>query len=100
MEYYNDLESESHLQKKAADVLAGTKFDDLFPSEFMKQYTEFKSIEELLAFGGFVINSEEDYDSIPDKEIDAHIAKTTQFKSWREMLTNAIQAAAIIKISN
>ncbi|MCO5388592.1 hypothetical protein [Desulfosporosinus sp.] len=67
-------------------------FTALFPSQFMQQYTQFKSIEELLSSGGFEVNSEEDYEAIPDEDIDAHVAKTTKFNSWKEMLTNAVNS--------
>lgn len=74
------------------DIEGSTFFTDLFTAEFMQQYTQFKSIDELLSSGGFVVNSEEDYVAIPDEEIDAHVAKTTRFSSWKEMLTDAIEA--------
>jgi hypothetical protein len=47
--------------------------------------------------GGFEINSEDDYEAIPDEDIDAHVAKTTKFDSWEEMLTNAIGDSYIIE---
>lgn len=75
-------------------------FTDLFPGEFMKQYTKFESIQELLSSGGFFINSEEDYEAIPDQDIDAYIQKTTKFGSWREMLINALKASRLLRISN
>ncbi len=65
--------------------------NELFTSKFMQQYTQFESIEELLSSGGFEVNSEEDYEAIPDEDIDAHVAKTTKFCSWKEMLTDAVE---------
>ncbi|MDR3540422.1 MAG: hypothetical protein P4L69_05565 [Desulfosporosinus sp.] len=72
-------------------------FTDLFPSGFMHQYTQFNSIDELLFYGGFEVNSEDDYEAILDEDIDAHVAKTTEFNSWREMLTNAIEDSYIFE---
>ena len=72
-----------------------TSFTELFTSEFMRQYTQYESIEELLSSGGFEVNSEEDYEAIPDEDIDAHVRKTTNFRSWKEMLTEAVQAYTI-----
>ena len=66
-------------------------FTELFTPEFMRLYTQYESIEELLSSGGFEVNSEEDYEAIPDEDIDAHVAKTTNFRSWKEMLTEAIE---------
>ncbi|AET69538.1 hypothetical protein Desor_4099 [Desulfosporosinus orientis DSM 765] len=75
-------------------------FTELFPAEFMKHYTQFESIDELLSSGGFSIHSQEDYDAIPDKDIDAHIKKTTNFNSWREMLINALETSRLLRASN
>ncbi|WP_143159014.1 hypothetical protein [Desulfosporosinus lacus] len=58
----------------------------------MKLYTQYESIEDLLSSGGFEVNSEEDYEAISDEDIDAHVSKTTNFSSWREMLTEAVDA--------
>lgn len=69
-----------------------TSFTELFTSDFMRHYTQYESIDELLSSGGFVVNSEEDYEAIPDEAIDAHVRKTTNFLSWKEMLTEAVDA--------
>jgi len=70
----------------------GISFTELFTSDFMRQYTQYESIDELLSSGGFVVNSEEDYEAIPDEDIDAHVRRTTNFLSWKEMLTEAVEA--------
>ncbi|WP_242966944.1 hypothetical protein [Desulfosporosinus sp. FKA] len=62
---------------------------EIFTTEFMKLYTQFESIEELFSAGGFNVTTEEDYDAIPDKTIDAFVANTTNFPTWEEMLTEA-----------
>ncbi len=92
------IENESNYPRKSSEPLEGTvTLSDLFTTEFMRLYTQFESIEELLSFGGFEINSEEDYDAIPDEEIDAHIVNTTNFRSWKEMLTEATDTYLIEK---
>ncbi|KLU66583.1 hypothetical protein DEAC_c12490 [Desulfosporosinus acididurans] len=62
---------------------------EIFTTEFMKLYTQFESIEELFSAGGFNVTTEEDYDAIPDKTIDTFVANTTNFPTWKEMLTEA-----------
>ena len=79
------------------DLEGPIPFADLFPSGFMHQYTQFDSIDELLSSGGFEINSADDYEAISDEAIDAHVAKTTKFDSWQELLTNAIEDSYIIE---
>lgn len=90
IESFNNIESESNFpQSPPEDSENQVQLGEIFTPEFMRLYTQFESIEELLSAGGFVINSEEDYEAIPDEDIDAHIAKTTNFQSWKEMLTEA-----------
>lgn len=89
----NNFDAKSNILDKAAENLESSiSFTELFTSEFMKLYTQYDSIEELLSSGGFEVNSEEDYEAIPDEDIDAHVSKTTNFSSWREMLTEAVEA--------
>lgn len=61
----------------------------LFSPEFMIDYTQFSSFEEFLSAGGFEVNSQEDFESIPDEVMDAHVANTTEFDSWEEMFSKA-----------
>ena len=82
----------NRLQKTTENLEGSISFTELFTSEFMKLYTQYKSIEELLSSGGFEVNSEEDYEAIADEDIDAHVLKTTNFQTWREMLTEAVDA--------
>ncbi|MHB1651379.1 MAG: hypothetical protein ACYCVD_02745 [Desulfitobacteriaceae bacterium] len=37
------------------------------------------------------MNTQEDFDAIPNEEMDAHVAKTTQFDSWEEMMSEAVK---------
>lgn len=87
------IEDESHcLQKGTTDTKTPIFFNDLFAPEFMRLYTQYNSIEEFLSSGGFDVSSDEDYESIPDEAIDAYVLKTTNFNSWKEMLTEAIES--------
>jgi hypothetical protein len=90
IESFNTNEDKASCPKTLSEDNGNTiTLSDIFTSEFMKLYTQFESIEELLSSGGFVINSEADYDAIPDKDIDAYVTKTTNFRSWKEMLSEA-----------
>ncbi|KRQ86017.1 hypothetical protein ABG79_02149 [Caloramator mitchellensis] len=66
-------------------------FDELFNSQFMSRYTNFSSFEELLSYGGFEVNSQEDFEAIPDNKMDEVVRKTTTFSSWEEMLSKAAE---------
>jgi len=47
------------LQRQAENVNRPVPFDELFPPEFMRRYTNFKSIEEMLGAYGTPIESAE-----------------------------------------
>lgn len=87
----SDAVSKGNWPEKPENSKGPVYFTDLFNSEFMKLYTQYNTIEELLLAGGFEVNSEEDYEAIPDEIIDSHVAKTTNFQSWKEMLTEAVK---------
>lgn len=84
------------LQETGKTSEAAITMNELFTPEFMKLYTNYESIETLLASGGFEINSEEDYEAIPDDAIDAHVADSTDFRSWKDMLTFAIHRFSLV----
>jgi hypothetical protein len=60
-------------------------FKELFDTDFMSKYTEFKSFKELLESGGFRVNSTEDFAAIPHDEFDEHISRATSFDNWEDM---------------
>ena len=93
IEGIDNFEGESNcLQKAAKNSEEPITFTELFTFEFMRLYTQYESIEELLSSGGFKVNSEEDYEAIRDEDIDPLVRKTTNFRSWKEMLTEAVEA--------
>ena len=73
-------------------------FDVLFNANFMTTHTNFKSFDELLNAGGFIVNSQEDFKAIPDDIFDEHIKKFTEFNSWQEMMQVAGQAYVISQL--
>ncbi|QIB68584.1 hypothetical protein Ami103574_04275 [Aminipila butyrica] len=70
-------------------VSVEVNFDEIFNSNFMKKYTYFSSFDELLKSGNFFVNSQEDFENIPDDIFDKHIQAVTHFGSWQEMLNEA-----------
>jgi hypothetical protein len=89
---FDQLDKQFKQMEKAANKLDGTNevpFGDLFPISFMRKYTSFSSMDELLIAGGFKVECQEDFEAIPDDVFDCHIAKTTKFKTWEDMLNEA-----------
>ena len=88
------------LQRNADDLSNGinVSFAELFPCTFMQKHTQFSSIDELVSAGGFKVESKEDFESIPDDEFNKHIASTTQFESWDDMINEAASQYAFKKL--
>ena len=78
-------------QKKVEKVTAQSQvsFDELFIPSFMKKYTNFESLDELFKKGNFIVNNQEDYEKIPEKILDKHVASNSIFSTWQEMLKKA-----------
>ena len=58
------------------------KFSEMFTSEFMSQYTDFATLDEI----GYADFSQEEFEAIPDDEINAKVASHTKFSTFQEML--------------
>lgn len=89
----DELQNKLKKMQQGARELNGThnvSFSELFPASFMKEHTSFSSIDELVAAGGFNVESASDFESIPKDELDKHISSTTRFKSWKDMLDKAV----------
>ena len=58
---------------------------ELFPPSFMQKHTKFMDIEAMLKAGGFLVNSIENFKSIPVDQLDSFVAHSTKFQSWEAM---------------
>ncbi|MGB4588994.1 MAG: hypothetical protein WBI17_07140 [Clostridiaceae bacterium] len=86
---------------KALDSISGNvSFVDLFTTQFMKEHTDFNTFEELLEFGGYEVNSPEDFQAIPDDEFDALICAKTKFQDWKTMQIEASKEYAVRTFNN
>lgn len=93
MKGFDKFQKELKKMEQNAKKLSQKKnisFDELFLSKFMKKYTKFSSISELLNDCGYGDLSQQEFKEIPEKEIDAKISERTKFKSWQEMLDTAV----------
>lgn len=87
--------------KESAKELERTKqvsFGELFTESFMKKYTRFSSLDEFFKAGNFVVESQEDFENIPDDEFNKHIKATTKFADWKEMIQEAGNQYALRKL--
>lgn len=91
----DELQRELKKMQQAVEKLGEERsvpFEDLFTAEFMDEYTDFPSIDDLLNAGGFNAETDEDFEAIPEDKLDAFIARVTRFSTWEEMLSEATQA--------
>ena len=90
---FDKLQHELERMQQTLENLEGehtVPFDVLFTEEFMRGNTCYSSFDELLEAGGFQATTNKEFEAIPEKELDAHIAKTTKFKSWEDMMDEAV----------
>ncbi|WP_129723510.1 hypothetical protein [Xylanivirga thermophila] len=74
------------LEKKFKKADGHASFNELFNLDFMRKYTDFSSIEDFFEFGGFEVNTQEDYENLLQEELDKIVREKTKFKTWEEML--------------
>ncbi|MFH5834586.1 hypothetical protein ACHAL6_00750 [Proteiniclasticum sp. C24MP] len=79
------------LEDAIKSVNGTVSFAELFTQDFMSRYTSFNSLEELLEYGGYHIESEEDFEAIPEDEFDKLISEKTKFQDWSTMLNAAVK---------
>lgn len=77
---------------RALDGTHQVPFDELFSPDFMQRHSSHADFESLLKAGGYEVNSQEDFEAIPDEEWEEHIRRHTQFSSWQEMQETAAGA--------
>lgn len=68
---------------------------ELLSDKFFQENTPYSSFKEFLSAGWFHPETQEDIEAIPQPAIDAHVAATTKFKDWHELLQTALQELLI-----
>lgn len=62
---------------------------DILTSNFVSKHTKFTSAQELFENSGFKLDSQADFEAIPEEAMDSYIRSVSTFKSWKEMLSAA-----------
>ena len=62
-------------------------FGELFPRSFMIRYTDSENIEEFFENSSWDIESEEDFEAIPEVEMDQHVDDHSRFRTWEQMMS-------------
>jgi hypothetical protein len=87
------------LQRNIESLQGEVSFSELFPPGFMARYTNFTSLDDLLAKSGFKVETGEDFANIPDAAWDAFIASSTRFANWEAMQQKAFEEYAQRKLA-
>lgn len=64
-------------------------FDELFPRPFMQRHTDADDIEEFFERSQWNIDSNEDFEAIPEIELDRYVDQHSEFRTWEQMQTKA-----------
>ncbi|MCL4844915.1 MAG: hypothetical protein KJ066_00125 [Acidobacteria bacterium] len=73
-------------------------FADLMPTDFVRRFTDFLTLDEMMQASGYKIESSEDFEKIPSEEWDIFIQQNTLFGSWEEMRGKAVAEWAASKL--
>ena len=95
---FDKIQNKLEELQKIAEDLEGERsipLYELFNSNFMHKYTSFKSFEAFLSAGNFKAETKEEFDAIPDNEMNKHVSKTTDFKDWENMFGVAVEEYVI-----
>jgi hypothetical protein len=79
----------ANLARRAENASGSVAFEELFPPEFMRRYTEFKTIDDMFAASPWTVESAEDFERVPEQEWNRYVSDKTKFKTWNDMQAKA-----------
>ena len=97
----DELAKELKQISKNAQALAGTheySFDEIFSEKFMRENSNFTSIEDFLKSSPENISTAEELEKADETTLDTFVSNQTKFSSWKEMLTEAQKALLISRL--
>lgn len=71
---------------KSLEMTNRVELGELLNPSFISRYTRFSNIDELFENSGLNFKSPEEFQNIPQENIDAYIAEETVFSSFQEMI--------------
>lgn len=77
------FEMNNQFKNNLSNLSTNVSIKDLLTSDFLKQYTNFSTLEEFDSHSGI------DWENIDDTKLDAFVSANTQFNSWQELITQA-----------
>jgi hypothetical protein len=68
------------------------ELSELFPDEWMEDHTEFESIEEFIEADDVAVPTDATVGELSTRHWDEHVATHTDFDSWSEMVSRAVES--------
>lgn len=90
-----NLFSDLNRRARELDGEHDVPIENILTPSFMSSCSKFASIDSFFGAGGFNFGSQEEFEQVPDEELDSHVRATTRFGSWDEMLTEAGEQYAL-----
>lgn len=84
-------EARKNLEKLAA-IGDRISFTDMFTPQFISKHSNFETVEDFFQKSGFKIESQSDFEAIPDDEWETFITQNTSFGSWEDMQKSAFNS--------
>lgn len=84
----NDLENTC---QKLDNCEGNIPLDKLLNSSFMSAHSEYSDFFEMLSSAGIELESQEDFDNLDDSILDSIISEKTDFSSWQDMTSCALE---------
>lgn len=91
----DDLFGDLDRRARELDGEHDVPIEDILTPAFMSSCSKYASIDSFFGAGGFNFESQEEFEQVPDDELDSHVCATTSFGSWDEMLTKAGEQYAL-----
>ena len=61
----------------------------MFPTTFMEKHTNYNDIDSFFEAGGFNVETNEEFEQIPESKLDSFVSANSEFNTWDEMLSLA-----------
>lgn len=98
MSGFDELQKDlNKLQKKMEKIneTQAVPLVDILTDDFMQNHTRFSSFDEFMNASSWTVDSVEDFDAIPVREMDRYVATCSTFSSWEEMFGKAGELYAV-----
>lgn len=98
----DDLQKDlKQLERNARSIGQRRSIDlyKLLSNRFLRRHTKFSSLDQLFDESPLDVKTQKDLDTLNEQELDEFIRKSTKFRSWEDILDNALGEWAEAELS-